>query len=481
MAKFTEIIRFSDHFKIDPTPLSDAGAIDPIVNFDSRYFIDPLLLGESDVPEVSGRGSELLSSLFSRLYTLLEASNGRDVAWRGARALLNGKEVRSIGLGYGSSSSRGSSLSEEIATRMIDTGQQIIRLGIKDKDLFYILPLIEEGIGPDAISDITAAAILPALAEYTERVLSSFPDLPRKSFNVGTPAQVYSLPEHPYHGGPMILVPQDIVRELPIVSSWSEVGDACQVSRELRERFNTMVACCLAESDTESKKNTKAAAKEAVLNSSNAAQMLVDLIEDLKANIASVLNNVPDHLLASRLKSDPALQQTQTSNWKAPTDADSALALVRQIISDYKFLIEDRRLSLLLYKEDGRPRHEHFAQMLFFAVAYARCQTYDLDVTPEADTGNGPVDFKFSKGFHARILVEIKLSTNSQAVHGVKTQLPKYSAAEETALGIFLFVDVGKAGKKWKNIAELVNLHQPAGVVEAQYVDAIPKASASNL
>jgi hypothetical protein len=66
----------------------------------------------------------------------------------------------------------------------------------------------------------------------------------------------------------------------------------------------------------------------------------------------------------------------------------------------------------------GSPRPEKAAQRLFFAIAYAYCKANNLDVTPEADTGNGPVDFKVSLGFTGRVLVEIKLSTNTKLVRG---------------------------------------------------------------
>jgi hypothetical protein len=56
-----------------------------------------------------------------------------------------------------------------------------------------------------------------------------------------------------------------------------------------------------------------------------------------------------------------------------------------------------RRFSEELYHA-GRPRPEKAAQRLFFAVAHAYCKAHNLDLTPKADTGNGPGDFKVSAG-----------------------------------------------------------------------------------
>ena len=37
-------IYFSDYFKIDKTKLKDLGVFDPILNFDTKLFVDPTLL-----------------------------------------------------------------------------------------------------------------------------------------------------------------------------------------------------------------------------------------------------------------------------------------------------------------------------------------------------------------------------------------------------------------------------------------------------
>jgi hypothetical protein len=77
----------------------------------------------------------------------------------------------------------------------------------------------------------------------------------------------------------------------------------------------------------------------------------------------------------------------------------------------FKKNIEENKL--LLYREDGRARHEVFAQRLFFAVADAYCDANNVDLSREVNAGNGPVDFKLSIGYKGRILVEVKKSSNS--------------------------------------------------------------------
>jgi hypothetical protein len=84
-------------------------------------------------------------------------------------------------------------------------------------------------------------------------------------------------------------------------------------------------------------------------------------------------------------------------------------------------------------------------------VAKVWCAANDVGLSPEADAGAGPVDFKFSDGGDT-VLVEIKLSTNSQVVSGYKKQLDAYMKAEGTAYGHYVLIDVGKIGEKWERL-----------------------------
>lgn len=155
---------------------------------------------------------------------------------------------------------------------------------------------------------------------------------------------------------------------------------------------------------------------------------------------------------------------------------------MEQIIDQFSFLITERRLSEELFA-DGKPKHERTAQRIFFAVAYAHCKANNLDITPEADTGNGSVDFKFSSGFDVKALVEIKLSTNSKLRSGYGKQLEKYKEAEETSEGFYVVIDVGSMGKKYENlIAEHNNrVNKGLPVFTIKLIDGNRRPSASNL
>lgn len=96
------------------------------------------------------------------------------------------------------------------------------------------------------------------------------------------------------------------------------------------------------------------------------------------------------------------------------------------------------------------------------------------------NSGNGPVDFKFSSGYLNKILVELKLSKNPQLQHCIDKQIPIYMKQENTDMAIYLLINVGndKKVESFKNqyFALDKNIKDKISLI---IVDAKPKDSAS--
>jgi hypothetical protein len=155
--------------------------------------------------------------------------------------------------------------------------------------------------------------------------------------------------------------------------------------------------------------------------------------------------------------------------------------VVNEVLNQFQNLVENKGLWKELWDDKGKPRKEKAVQRLFFAVAYSYCMANNIDLTPEADAGNGPVDFKLSQGFDSKIVVEVKLSTNSRLVHGYEKQLEIYKRADDTDEGVFLLVDVGRIGNKYAEVQRVHRecLEEHGKASEIRYVNGIQKASAS--
>jgi hypothetical protein len=84
-----------------------------------------------------------------------------------------------------------------------------------------------------------------------------------------------------------------------------------------------------------------------------------------------------------------------------------------------------------------------------------------------------------SKGFKGKVVVEIKLTSNQQLLHGYETQLPIYQRAESSPLGVYLVLkNGGMSDGRYQTFRARVREVGQAGP-KVMYVDAMPKDSAS--
>lgn len=159
---------------------------------------------------------------------------------------------------------------------------------------------------------------------------------------------------------------------------------------------------------------------------------------------------------------------------------DDVLSIAREICDRFKSLVENNGLSKLLYDFTGTPKHESAAQLLFFGIASSYCDANNIDLTKEENNGRGPIDFKLSRGANDKVVVETKLTSNSQLRHGIEVQLPIYMKQEKTKQAIYLIIDNGHP-KALENFISFYNgLNQETkGKISYLIVDATPKISAS--
>ncbi len=485
MAKIRNPVRFSDHFGIPDAALARAGVLDPTLNVDTRLFIDPFLIPESAHKEIEREGRAIYEQHFEQVIKLLRVSKQQDdtdVAWRNARRLMNFPEVKWTCLGYGAQSVSGSGSGPFVTNGVMQTAKAVVDLGVDDPDLFVALGVFEEGIGPDRISDMTANVILPALLSFNERVLKSL-GVPTKRVPLTLKnGNCYEadLPLNPFETRqtPVILVPADILRNLPIVTDWSDVADAAAKNAALRQKVNRQIA------DIWRRKTLKdkAELRRWAVSSRSAFETFLELLRGANPKPYDLASDPLGELVWPRIAETIAGEQPFKLVDPKHADAEAVARVVQEIIGQFQFLLEKRRLSEQLYHQ-GRPRPEKAAQRLFFAVAYAYCKANKLDLTPEADTGNGPVDFKMSSGFDGRVLVEIKLSTNPKVVAGYTRQLATYKEAEETTRGFYVVLDVGGMGRKDERLLALKNREAQAGrpTAEIIIIDGRRRPSASKL
>lgn len=180
-------------------------------------------------------------------------------------------------------------------------------------------------------------------------------------------------------------------------------------------------------------------------------------------NINSIINSV----------------NTDISQKEEIDDKQNNYEIVSSIIDNFRNQIENNGLNKLLYDSKTKKlRHESSAQLLFFSVAQIFCLANDIDVSPETNSGNGSVDFKFSKGFYNKINVEIKYSNHPNLKHGLEEQLKRYDESEIAQDSFFLILKVANNDRKISKVIEYDKEQNPANG-KVKIVDARIKKSAS--
>ncbi|MEJ1392331.1 MAG: hypothetical protein RPU34_15825 [Candidatus Sedimenticola sp. (ex Thyasira tokunagai)] len=479
MSKIKDPVNFSTTFDIDPKNVLAAGIVDVILNADTNLFIDPLLLEESRHKEISASALVRYRKRFETIVKLLVASKAEgDVAWRSVKRLFQFHEIPWTCLGYGGSV-RGSGFGKALISSTLTTAKEIVDLGVTDIDLFMVLALFEEGIGPDRISDMTTNIIINDLITFNERVIN---ELGLKTSEHQINGVKHQLLTNPCSakGEPLLLVPTDIVRDLPIATDWSDISRVVAENEALRDQVNSHVGEIWA---TMSRKE-KQRLKESALRSKVAFEAALEMLHQAKGIPYDIQSDIGGEVFWGTLVKEVAAKYPKDLSAYKDTklDLDSVYTIVSEIINQFLFLVENRDLWRELWDEKlENHRKEKAAQRLFFAVADSYCKSNDLDLTPEAETGNGPVDFKVSAGFSSRVIVEIKLSSNPRVLHGYEKQLEIYRDAEQTDAAYFLVIDVGKMGKKEEQLIYLKNQQIKNGhkASEIVFVNALPRDSAS--
>lgn len=83
-----EPIHFSEYFDVDKTVLNALEVFDPILNIDTKVFVEPLLLNKS-ASEVIRNSYQTYKNFFSNLLLLLKKSTqDGDKCWRAAQKMV---------------------------------------------------------------------------------------------------------------------------------------------------------------------------------------------------------------------------------------------------------------------------------------------------------------------------------------------------------------------------------------------------------
>lgn len=485
MAKKSHVrpLLFHALYGVSEAQLEKLGVFNPTLNVDTLLFPDPLLLEDSAHPEMRA-AKATFEDYFDRVRRLVAGSKlSSDAPAKAAKELLRFPEIKGTCLGYGRDGIAGSGGGVDMADQLFRTAAEIVSLGIDDPDLFLAMGLFEDNFGPDMIGDMFTNVVFNHLAAFNRRVYGALGLRTEEieiRLNNGRRLSGDFVTNicYPGAGIPVILLPKDVLRDLPIAVDWRGVQEASETNREFRRSLNTSVANLWSKKTLESKEKLRTWA----LSGRDAFGDLLDMVHGHDGKPYDFAGDKLGELIWRSIGQEIVAKHPLAITKAVTASGPELIRITEEIISKFSDLVEKRDLWRELY-HDGKPRLEKSAQRIFYAVAVAYCAANGIDITPEADTGRGPVDFKFSTGFGRRVLVEIKLSTNSNLLKGFTKQLEVYNEAEAPLAGYYVVLDVGKLRNKKKNLdlAALNHKISGSGLSTVRYVDGLPKLSASKV
>jgi hypothetical protein len=453
---------------------------DPFLERDTLLFVDPFLIAEDDDPHWQALHEKLVG-FFNHALELIAKSYGNEHSqhWKKAAHLFRFPEPPEFCLGYGHNSIHGHGSGRKLGQTMLHGAMEAISEGITHVDHMEDIALFGGGIGADLISDIACNVLKADFIEYTQEVANrhsvKMEQVPTRHpswsqrFLKWDPGRKVLLPRNPNETFGVLLVPHRFLRELPTLDPaefWEYAYD--NFNDDLRTALNYEIA----------RNADMGRIRETVRRRPDLVRRY---IMQRILSPPSAYDVARDPRYKHRWFDDARALASAFSTTKPGTETDVP-AFVRQLCTDFKHSVEHRGWSLLW--DGDKSRRETHAQVLFGMSVVHACRAADVDVSPEADVGVGPVDFKFSQGWRKRALVELKLAKSTSFWRNLDKQLPAYLEAERIAEGFFVIVqytDNDVESKSVKLVTEaLEKVNKSEGTsIEPIFVDARKKRSAS--
>lgn len=449
--------------------LEELGVLDQVLDFDVNYFININRIKETKVKEFSN-SYENINKFFEKIIILLRNANSTNSrCYKEAFKRFNFPEVNGIGLGY-SKSEKGSGFGIELRKKVVRDAKEIIDAGIKDPEIFHLIGLFEDKIGPDRLSDMFAKLIENDIENYTKGIYENLNINKNKYPNCKFDEDGFLL--NPFKKDiKVLLLPKDILHELPIAKDWDDIDRVCREIEKIKNEVNSLFKINLSKMSQSSK---KLFIKDSIIKDNT---IFNKLIEEYKKSNVEVYDFDKDPVGIIKLVT--YMSNIDSNDFKEKIDINNdTFEITKCICNRFKYLIENKKGYQMLYDSDGKFRNEKIVQQLFILMADSYCKANNIDLSPECNSGRGPVDFKLSNGDNNKTLVEIKLTTNNQLVHGLEKQIFEYSKAEETQNLIYLVVHNGGPDSRIKSMNEVYKKIS-TNRIKLIFINALKKESAS--
>lgn len=464
-------MRYSQYFKVKSKDFEDRGVYNGLIGQDVPLHIDPLLLKGCKIPEFQNSYNSYFEYFKKFVPLAKHAQNKRrhDRFFKEMIRYFVFRELANTGLGYSIGKSKGSGISGNLSFQLACSAFDIIKAGFEDPEIFGLLPLFEDGIGADRISDMTIRILLPDFLMFTERI--------SKELGIKTSQLTYKENEYwvpAYRRNALLFIPKSFLTHLPMPQCKMDVADACDYNDNLKRKISALIGI-----EWEKCKDYKKCDwRDLILSNRENFDKVVEFYRAAKGVPYNFDQDKKD------LYTDVHINSIVEAFPMESFDAEQVkvLDIALKVCNQFKSLIELNRMWKVISRKSS-PLEKDWQDIMFItAKAYVAGGGFDTHISREEDTGAGLTDFVFSRGALDKTVVEVKRSVNPDLLHGFRQQLPAYMKAIEAESGIFVVIFEEDTFEKVSTQLETVSKEmKDAGeyVPEIIFIDGRRRPSAS--
>lgn len=434
---------FSELFGVSKDDVVRLGFFDITPAVDSALYIDAKLLKDFNIPHFSNAANKLRQE-FSKILSLISKcsiESNDDIFYKAAFKALDFVELQGTCLGYSQDGTIGRGVGDTTRKTIISNIKQLMSKGPLDPEILELICVFTDGFGCDLSSDLVTFLLKDIIFDYNLFIIEELGlEKENKVDYFGV-----KLLENPYRKGkPLILLPKDILSDLPLCNSYEDICYVYKQNEEARQNLQVYIDA----------NGTLAKDKvlELLLTDDN---LLRDLLDSYKSSSAKGYDYESDPLCVWKFR-DIIAKATDNYPGIFAVSGTMQTGTVKDIASEclkiFKHLIEDcgGRNQIQKFSEKG-------IQFLFFATSYYICKSNNISLCPEVNHGRGPIDFFLTDGGE-KISIEFKKSKNQQYKHGLSVQLPNYMDANDSVFGYYVFMNYDSiATKKIRYLYDVYN------------------------
>lgn len=478
-------MRFTEQHQFERP--ADADWFDLNVEMDSPLYVDPFLLFDDADPRWVAAHDEIIDFFDATLDLLRKAAGHREsMHWKKAELFLQFPEPKEFALGMAMGHPEGSGIGPDLARTMCEELEFFRQRGHGSDDrLLAMMAVIVAGLGVDRISDMVCNIVKNRFITYTQDICERFgvqmenitvPNASWTAQGCRWQSTRVALPASPVFKGGVLLTPQRFLKDIPRVTpdgfwSWAEKNE----NEALRFHLNYDLAESL---------DSREKARRGRELAHRAVDMLERYVDEATADAEAYDVDADPRGLVRWEEAGREIANASPAPL-APRSQDEFEQWLTNLANSFKEAVEDNGLWRALWNEEStKPRTEKIAQVIARSTWIEHCRARDIDISREADCGRGPVDFKFTRGWQVRGLIEVKHISSTQFTHGAETQLPTYLRGEKARFGLYLCIGYRDHDFNEDRLALVRDAcktisNQGTTNILPVFVDARPKKSAS--